>query len=167
MTDNEMLKTIEIEKYNTQYNRMLNTSDDLKKLLDNLITEYQDCKDRRQKLETMLDSIIEDTPNKDTNLVNWSVSMGKTIREIRQVIKSLIYKERILLESITELSKSSILGPKNLSDIVSDLDRQKSNLLKNIILENKQGEFENIQETMGALTYATIMKIQEDVIQKK
>lgn len=162
-----MLKTIEIEKYNTQYNRMLNTSDDLKKLLDNLITEYQDCKDRRQKLETMLDSIIEDTPNKDTNLVNWSVSMGKTIREIRQVIKSLIYKERILLESITELSKSSILGPKNLSDIVSDLDRQKSNLLKNIILENKQGEFENIQETMGALTYATIMKIQEDVIQKK
>jgi hypothetical protein len=71
----------------------------------------------------MLDSIIEDTPNKDTNLVNWSVSMGKTIREIRQVIKSLIYKERILLESITELSKSSILGPKNLSDIVSDLDR--------------------------------------------
>lgn len=161
------LKSVESEKYNKQYDLMLTTSDDIKILLDQLITEYNECKDRRKKIESTLDNLIESNPNNDENFINWSVSMNKTIREIRQVIKTLIYKERILLESITELSKSSITGPKNLGDIVSEHDKQKQNLLRNIILEKKQGDLESFQETLGTITYATIMKIQEDTLSSK
>lgn len=161
------LKRIENEKYNKQYNLMLKTSDDIKILLDQLISEYNDCRDRRKKIESTLDNLIESNPDKDENFINWSVSLNKTIREIRQIIKTLIYKERILLESITELSKSSIMGPKNLGDIVSEYDRQKQNLFRNIILEKKQGDLENLQEAMGTITYAAIMKIQEDTLSSK
>jgi uncharacterized coiled-coil DUF342 family protein len=102
---------------------MLKTSDDLKILLDKLIEEYQECTERRKKIEETLDKLITSVPDENDNVINWSVSMSKTIREIRQVLKSLIYKERILLESITELSKSSVTGPKNLGDIVSEQDK--------------------------------------------
>jgi len=102
---------------------MLKTSDDLKILLDKLIGEYQECTERRKKIEEALDKLITSVPDENDNVINWSVSMSKTIREIRQVLKSLIYKERILLESITELSKSSVTGPKNLGDIVSEQDK--------------------------------------------
>lgn len=165
--DNVDLKKINNDKYNKQYELMLKTSDDLKILLDKLIEEYQECTNRRKKIEETLDKLITSVPDENDNVINWSVSMSKTIREIRQVLKSLIYKERILLESITELSKSSVTGPKNLGDIVSEQDKQKQNLLHNLILEKKQGDIENMQETVGALTYATIMKIQEDTISSK
>lgn len=155
------LKT-KLDGYYQSYDNLLSNMEIVNSLYRELMEEYREAKKERKELEEKLNNLINQQlePSDEKSIVNEIVKRNKLINEIRQYLKSKMYKERSLLQNIIELTEHIIQLPKELQNII--------NLKDKIEVEKEKVRLSGSQEDEGisisGLSYQDLIDLSKKII---
>ncbi len=139
----------------------------MNELFSELIDEYRKTKSEREQLEQQFENFInrqlsEEYEEKD--MVNELLKKNKMISELRQHLKSKLYKERNLLENIIKLSEFVIQSPEKMQNIMEIKDKIEVEMEK---LKLKQNQEEQMGISISGLTYQDLVNLSKEIFNNK
>ena len=138
MNDRTELDKIMLDRYETIADGLGDTNQELKDLLTSLITEYKQLKEKEKKTQDALDNILIPKNDQDP-LAADLLAKNRIVKELKSTLKNLAYRERTILETIRELSKSVVEAPAKMSDI---LQKKDTNIISKEKLKLEREKFE-------------------------
>lgn len=156
---------LEKNEFEESYSKIKEVQENIKKILESLVNEYDDLK-KQEKI--IMNQFIElsnmsDIHNSDNNFINYQTSMlskSKLLKEFKQMQTQNRYKQSMVLRNIQEISKSQVIQPKQMQDIINMKKRLE---LDQTIHTNKTES--NI--SISGLTIQDIIRIGEELAIKK
>ena len=143
------------------YSKIKDLQFEIQQLLYSLIRDYEESKQDEERTNKEIKQILSKSETSQTNLLKQNDILKKTkiIKELKQLLIQHRIKQSMLLRNISEITKSQVVQPKQMQDIVQ--------LKKKSDLDVYGPQNQNIQEdgsiSLSGLTFQDVIKIGEEL----
>lgn len=143
------------------YSKIKDLQFEIQQLLYSLIRDYEESKQDEERTNKEIKQILSKSETLQTNLLKQNDILKKTkiIKELKQLLIQHRIKQSMLLRNISEITKSQVVQPKQMQDIVQ--------LKKKSDLDVYGPQNQNIQEdgsiSLSGLTFQDVIKIGEEL----
>lgn len=142
--------------FNEPYSKLKDTEKELKILINNLIQDFYNIKNKENDINDKIDQLINADTSDMSNMENQNfiLKKQKLLKEYRGLLQQYRSKQSMLLRNLTELSKSVVDQPQKMQSIIEQ--KQKS--------ENSISELS--ESNLSKLTFQTVITIAENLMTK-
>ena len=142
--------------FNEPYLKLKDTENELKILINYLIQDFYNIKNKENDINDKIDQLINADTSDMSNMENQNfiLKKQKLLKEYRGLLQQYRSKQSMLLRNLTELSKSVVDQPQKMQSIIEQ--KQKS--------ENSISELS--ESNLSKLTFQTVISIAENLMTK-
>ncbi len=142
--------------FNEPYSKLKDTENELKILINHLIQDFYNIKNKENDINDKIDQLINADTSDMSNMENQNfiLKKQKLLKEYRGLLQQYRSKQSMLLRNLTELSKSVVDQPQKMQSIIEQ--KQKS--------ENSISELS--ESNLSKLTFQTVITIAENLMTK-
>lgn len=142
--------------FNEPYSKLKDTEKELKILINHLIQDFYNIKNKENDINDKIDQLINADTSDMSNMENQNfiLKKQKLLKEYRGLLQQYRSKQSMLLRNLTELSKSVVDQPQKMQSIIEQ--KQKS--------ENSISELS--ESNLSKLTFQTVITIAENLMTK-
>ena len=142
--------------FNEPYLKLKDTENELKILINHLIQDFYNIKNKENDINDKIDQLINADTSDMSNMENQNfiLKKQKLLKEYRGLLQQYRSKQSMLLRNLTELSKSVVDQPQKMQSIIEQ--KQKS--------ENSISELS--ESNLSKLTFQTVITIAENLMTK-
>ena len=142
--------------FNEPYSKLKDTENELKILINHLIQDFYNIKNKENDINDKIDQLINADTSDMSNMENQNfiLKKQKLLKEYRGLLQQYRSKQSMLLRNLTEISKSVVDQPQKMQSIIEQ--KQKS--------ENSISELS--ESNLSKLTFQTVITIAENLMTK-